>query len=274
MKSRFFLLATAASVAAISCTDTVAPTKGCDRGVLAPGASATGTVLPACTTPGEFSETYVDYHVTLVAGERYLFTVRSESEWKPALYLVTPAGVRVPGWSDANTGTGAHSELLFVSPYNGPVTLHVVAATQALGRYTISSSQCGGSSEEIYTDATVGTEGSIAPTDCVVHDRYLPADSTHADSYVLYLDRDESKTVTVTARGASAGTFHPAIIFSGPYLSGESTSSQHAVGSSSETSLTMQLTGGNQAGRYILAVGGADPGNFGDYTLTVGPPAP
>jgi len=274
MKSRFALLAAAATVAASSCTDTAAPNTGCDRGTLSVGASATGTVSHACTTTGEFSETYVDYHATLVAGERYLFTVRSESAWKPVLYLVTPAGLRLPGWSDFNTGTGSYSELFFVSPYTGPVTLHVVAASESLGGYTISSKQCGGSSVEIDSDVTVGADGTIAPTDCVVHDRYLPADSTHADSYVLYLDRYETKNVTVTGRGTSAGTFQPAIIFSGPYLSGESTSSQHTVGSTGETTLTMQLTGGSEAGRYILAVGGANPGSFGDYTLTIAPPTP
>ena len=274
MKSRFILLAATASLAASSCTDSVAPKTNCDRGTLQAGASATGTLLPACTTPGEFSETYVDYHVTLTAGERYLFTVRSESQWKPALYLVAPSGLRLPGWSDTNTGTGAHSELFFVSPYTGPMTLHVVAATAAVGEYTISSRQCGGSSEEIFTHATVGTEGTISASDCVVHDRYLSHDSTHVDSYVLYLDRDETKTVTVTARGASAGSFHPAVIFSGPYVDGASTSSQHTAASSSETSLTVQLTGGNQAGRYILGVGGASATDVGDYTLTVGPPAP
>ena len=274
MKPRFILLAATASLAVSSCTDSVAPKPDCDRGTLQPGASATGTLLPACTTAGEFSETYVDYHVTLTEGERYLFTVRSESPWKPALYLVAPYGGRMPGWSDSNTGTGAHSDLFFVSPYTGPMTLHLVAATAAIGRYTISSQQCGGSSEQIFTHGTLGTQGTIALTDCVVHDRYLPSESTHVDSYVLYLDRDETKTVTVEARGASVGTFHPAIIASGPYISASSPTFQHTVASSDQGTLTMQLTAGNQAGRYILAIGGASPQDVGDYTLTIGPPAP
>ena len=274
MRSRLLLLAAAAGVAASSCTDTSAPKAACDRGALSVGATATGTLAHACTTSGEFSETYVDYQVNLLSGERYLFTVRSESDWKPALYLVAPSGLRLPGWSDLNSGTGAHSELFFVSPYNGPVTLRIVTANGRVGGYTLRSTQCGGSSTEIDTDGTVSTDGTIAATDCVVHDRYLPHDSTHADSYVLYLDRDETKTVTVTARGASADTFHPAIIVSGPYVGGASTSSQHTVGTISANSLTMQVTGGNQAGDYILGIGGASPGDFGDYTLTVGPPAP
>ena len=274
MKSRILLLAAAASVAAAACTDNTAPKTSCDRGSIAVGESATGTVSGACTTRGEFSETYADYHVNLTAGERYLFTVRSDAPWKPALYLMTPAGPRLPGWSDTNTGIGAHSELFFVSPYSGPMTLRIVAAGGTPGAYTLRSAQCGGSSAEIFTHATVGAEGTIAASDCVVHDRYLPADSTHVDSYVLYLDRDETKTVTVTARGASAGTFHPAVILSGPYVAGAAIASQHTVGSSSATSLSMQVKGGSQAGQYILGIGGATAGDLGDYTLTMGPPAP
>jgi len=278
MQSRFIPFAIAFAVAGTACTETSGPIdKSCNRGTLVAGATVSGTLASgACSGSGEFSGTYVDYTTTLVAGERYLFTLRSDAPWPPILQLINsadPAAGARTGWSDDVVGTGAHSQLMFVSPYNGPVTLRVTSgAAQQPGAFTLQSSQCGGSSVEIGA-TTVSAQGTIDPNDCVIYDRVAQADGSHADTYILYLGRNESKAIKIKARGASAGVFKPAFILTGPFVAGsQSLERQYTV--SSVDSLSVPVGGGNVAGDYMLAVMGAGPGVFGDYTLTVGPTPP
>jgi hypothetical protein len=162
---------------------------------------------------------------------------------------------------------------MFVSPYNGPVTLRVTSgAADQPGAYTRHSSLCGGSSIEIGATA-VSAEGSIDANDCVIHDRFMAADSAHADTFILYLGRNESKAIKIKARGASAGVFKPAFVLTGPFVAGTpSTSRQYTV--TTLDSLWVAVDGGNVAGDYMLAVMGAGPTMYGDYTLTVGPTPP
>jgi hypothetical protein len=277
MKSRLYpiLLVTLATVA--SCTDTSGPDSlDCSRGTLAQGALVTGTLAQnACTTGGEFGKKYVDYKVNATAGERYLFTVRSEAAWRPVLELhndADPAAGPRTGWSDDNAGPGAHSEILFVSPYSGTLTLRVTAAAGdgTVGSYSLRSQQCGGSSQEITGAAPLTADGSIDATDCVIHDRLMDNDSAHADTYVLYLARDEIKTIKVKARGASVGNFKPSIVVTGPFVAGSS-ASERLYSVTTVDSLVVDVDGGNVAGDYILAVLGATPTQLGQYTLTVSP---
>ena len=278
MKSRFIPLAIALAATGTACTETSGPAdQGCHRGTLTAGGTVSGTLASgACTGSGEFAATYSDYTTTLVAGERYLFTLRSDAPWPPVLQLINsadPAAGARTGWSDDIVGTGAHSQLMFVSPYNGPVTLRVTSGlAEHLGAYTLQASQCGGSSIEIGATA-VSAQGTIDANDCVIHDRVADADGSHADTYVLYLGRNESKTITIEARGASAGVFKPAFILTGPFVAG-SPSSERQYTVTSLDSLSVPVDGGNVAGDYMLAVMGAGPGVFGDYTLTVGPTPP
>lgn len=279
MRSRLYpiLLATLASAA--SCTDSSGPgAPVCNRGTLAPGATLSGTLARnACTNPvtGGAAQTYLDYNVTVVSGERYLFTLQSESAWSPVLELINPndpaAGPRT-GWSDGTATAGSHSEILFVSPYNGTLTLRVTAGAGGVGAYSLRSQQCGGNSQEIAGTGSVSAEGSIDAADCVIHDRVMDNDSAHADTYVLYLDRNEVKSIKVKRRFVG-DSFVPAIVFTGPFVSGEPASdTEYSV--TSLDSLVVQVGAGNVAGRYILAVAGRTPNTIGAYVLTVSPPAP
>jgi hypothetical protein len=277
MRSRFCPLVIAALAGAASCTDTSGPDSlTCDRGTLAPGALVTGTLARnACATGGQFSQNYVDYKVNVTSGQRYLFTVRSEAAWRPILELrndADPAAGPRTGWSDENVGPGAHSEILFVSPYNGTLTLRVTAspANTTLGAYSLRSQQCGGSSQEITGALPLSADGSIDATDCVIHDRLMDNDSAHADTYVLYLGRNEVKTVRVKARGASVGNFKPSIVVTGPFVAGSS-ATERLYSVTTLDSLVVDVDGGNVAGDYILAVLGATPTQLGQYTLTVTP---
>jgi hypothetical protein len=276
MKSAILFLAIAAG-AVTSCTETSGPSEGgCNRGTLTAGGTVSGTLSSgACTGTGEFAQTYVDYTTTLSAGQRYLFTLRSDEAWPPVLELLNSADPSAPrtGWSDDIAGSGAHSQLLFVSPYNGPVTLRVTSGlAQRPGAYTLKSSICGGSNVEIGATA-VSAEGAIDASDCVIHDRLMDADSAYADTYILYLGRNESKTITIKARGASAGIFKPGFVLTGPFVAGDAGLRwQYTV--SSIDSLSVPVDGGPTAGDYMLAVTGATPSTFGEYTLIVRPTPP
>jgi hypothetical protein len=278
MKLRFVPLAIAIVVAAAACTETSGPAEaGCNRGTLTAGGTVSGTLASGtCTGTGEFARTYVDYTTTVSSGKRYLFTLRSDAPWPPILQLINDAdplaGART-GWSDEILGTGGHSQLMFVSPYNGPVTLRVSSGvSDHPGAYTLRSSQCGGSDLEIGA-TEVSAQASIDANDCVIHDRFMDADSAHGDTFILYLGRNESKTIKIKARGASAGVFKPAFVLTGPFVAGSpSTSRQYTV--TSLDSLSVPVDGGNVAGDYMLAVLGAGATMYGDYTLTVGPTPP
>ena len=275
MNARFIPFAVATLVAVTSCSETSGPSAaGCDRGALNAGGTVSGTLATGtCKATDVPGQPYVEYTTTLTSGQRYLFTLRSDSPWPPILQLINSAdplaGART-GWSDEIVGTGAHSQLMFVSPYNGPVTLRVTSgAADHPGAYTLTSSLCGGSSIEIGA-TTVSAQGTIDASDCVIHDRFMDADSAHADTYVLYLGRNESKTIKIKARGASAGVFKPAFVLTGPFVAGSpSTSRQYTV--TTLDSLWVPVDGGNVAGDYMLAVMGAGPTMYGDYTLTVAP---
>jgi len=277
MRPRIYAVLLATLLGGVSCTDTSGPdSRDCNRGTLAAGAVVTGTLAQnACTTSGEFAQTYVDYDVAVTSGERYLFTLQSETAWRPVLELrndADPAAGPRTGWSDDTSKVGAHSEILFVSPYNGTLTLRVTTAQGAGGSYSLRSQQCGGNSLPIEGSGTVSAEGTIDAADCVIHDRLMDEDSAHADTYVVYLDRNEVKTVKVQERFLGDG-FVPAIILTGPFISGAPTSVRQ-YSTTSLDSLVVQITGGNDAGNYILAVAGATPNTVGAYVLTVGPPAP
>jgi hypothetical protein len=275
LRSYPILLATLVVLA--SCTDSSGPgSRNCNRGTLAAGAVVTGTLLQnACGTGGEFAATYVEYNVSVVTGERYLFTLRSDGAWSPVLELrndADPAAGPRTGWSDEINGAGGHSEILFVSPYTGTLTLRAGAAPGGAGAYSLRSQQCGGSSQEIDGSAPVSVEGSIDANDCVIHDRLMDSDSAHADTYVLYLGRNESKTITVKRR-FTGDTFVPAVVLTGPFVSGDA-ASQRMYSVTSLDSLVVQADGGNVAGKYILAVASATPSAVGAYVLTVSPVAP
>lgn len=277
MKSWIASVVVVAAALLSGCRDATDPHDvNCSRGTLAPGATVTGTLAQgACTTSDEFAPTYVDYTVTVSSGERYLFTLQSETAWRPVLELhndADPAAGPRTGWSDDTSKVGAHSEILFVSPYNGTLTLRVLAVQGPGGAYSLRSQQCGGNSLPIQGGGTVSAEGTIDAADCVVHDRLMDNDSAHADTYVVYLGRNEVKAVKVKERFLGDG-FAPAIVLAGPFISGSPTSvRQYSM--TSLDSLVVQITGGNDAGNYILAVAGATPGTVGAYVLTVGPATP
>lgn len=277
MRIQLHAVLLATFTAAAACTDTNGPDSlTCNRGTLTSGALLTGTLArDACTTGGQFAQTYLDYNVNVTSGERYLFTLRSESAWKPVLELhndADPGAGSRTGWSDEITGVGGHSEILFVSPYNGTLTLRVTGTGGGLGAYSLRSQQCGGSSQEINGTAAVSAEGSITANDCVVHDRFMDNDSSHADTYVVYLDRNQVKTVKVKQRFTGDG-FVPSIVLTGPFVSGDA-ATERMYSVTTLDSLVVQVGGGNVAGRYILAVAGRTPNTFGAYVLTVGPAAP
>lgn len=282
MKSHAFCsLVAALLVAAISCTEISGPSgppgSRCNRGTLTVGGAVSGTLASgACTATGATAETYLDYTTTVTAGERYLFTLRSDEPWPPLLMVINPADTATgtwTGWSDGIVGTGGHSQLLFVSPYSGPVTLRVASglATHP-GAYTLRSSQCGGSSVAIGA-STVSLDGSITADDCVIHDRFIPADSTHADTYILDFHGDGPKSVTIKARGNSVGNFHPAFVLTGPFVAGSSALARQYTVSSAD-SLSVPVGGSPWVGKYLLAVAAASPEMTGDYTLTVAPASP
>jgi hypothetical protein len=259
------LLATAFGVA---CSDSTSPNdRQCERGTVAHPAAVTGTLsASSCTfTVGATSVAYADYSVTLSQGERYQFTLTADGAWQPALELRQPQrddSVLVTGLTDAK-----HSEILLVAPYSGAYTLRVHGAAGAVGAYTLRSSLCGGSSQEIFSTSPVSTTGTIDASTCVVHDRFLTADSTRANLYVLYLGRQETKRITVKA---TSGTLTPTFILTGPFLDHNSVSSRQLSVAGTD-SLSTTVGGGSVAGDYILAVGGAQYGQMGTYTLTVSP---
>jgi len=282
MKSHaFFSVIAALVLAATSCSEISGSSSpsgtSCSRGTLVGGGVVAGTLASgACIGTGGAAQTYVDYTTMLVAGERYLFTLRSDEPWPPVLELIDSAdeaaGPRT-GWSDDIIGTGAHSQLLFVSPYNGPVTLRVTSGlANRPGAYTLRSSQCGGSSIAIGA-TTARFDGSIDASDCVIHDRFIATDSAYADTYILDFHDDGPKTVTIKARGGSVGIFKPAFVLTGPFVVGSTTlARQYTV--SSIDSMSVPVGSSTWEGKYVLAVAGATPTTTGDYTLTVGPTAP
>ena len=275
MRSSAWVVISAAVIVTVSCTDTSGPESRCERGTLELGGSVSGTLSQgACTGNGEFAQTYLDYKVNLVSGQRYLFTLRADAAWRPQLELLSASDGTLlqMGWSDDIVGAGAHSELLLVSPSNGPATLRVTAGLGAQGAFTLRSSQCGGSSQVFEGTIALGAQGTIDASDCVLHDRLMDNDSAHADTYVVYLDKNAVKSIRVKARGESVGTFIPAIVFTGPFtVDGSLSLRQFSV--SSADSLITQVGGSNVAGNYILAVAGSTPNTLGAYTLTVGPAA-
>ncbi|HET9004237.1 MAG TPA: hypothetical protein VFN39_09600 [Gemmatimonadaceae bacterium] len=280
MKNAFVVAAAITSISIVACTDSNAPdTRSCVRGTLAQGASVRGTLdSRSCTTRGDLTVSYVDYRVALVAGQRYLFTLRGENRWHPTLELISdadPAAPPVTGWftdGDAS-GAGATSEILIVPALSGNATLRIRDVSTG-GAYALRSGVCGGSSQEIFTSGSISAQGSIDAGDCVIHDRWLQSDSAFAETFVLYLGREELKTVSVKARGASIGAFNPSVVVIGPFVAGMGGASTRQVTYSSSDSLSMQVQGASQAGDYIVAVAGRTPTMMGDYTLTVGPPAP
>ena len=277
----FLPLIVATLLEATSCTEMSGPSgqprSTCNRGTLTVGGAVSGTLASgACVATGETAETYLDYTTTVSAGERYLFTLRSDEPWQPFLMLINPADTATGawiGWSDAIIGTGAHSQLMFVAPSSGALTLRVASglATHP-GAYTLRSSQCGGSSLAIGAN-TVSLDGSITADDCVIHDHFIPADSTHADTYIMDFSGDGPKRVTIRARGNSAGSFRPAFVLTGPFVAGSSAlARQYTV--SSVDSLSVPVGGSPWVGKYLLAVAAASPEMTGDYSLTVAPASP
>ncbi|HWE41159.1 MAG TPA: hypothetical protein VG432_01545 [Gemmatimonadaceae bacterium] len=260
-----------------SCGETSGPSDaGCNRGTLNHGTSVSGTLASgSCKGTSEFGQRYVEYTTTVSSGQRYLFTLRSDAAWRPILQLINsadPLAGAHTGWSDELAGTGAHSQLMFVSPYNGAVTLRVTAgAVDNPGAFTLQSRQCGGSDVPIRAGAVF--DATIDANDCVMHNRFAEVDSAHADTFILYLGRYEAKTITIKARGTSAGVFKPAFVLTGPFIAGSSTS-KWAYAVSSSDSLSIPVEGGSTGGDYMLAVMGAAPDMYGDYALTVGPTAP
>ena len=282
MRTRIVFAAAACSVALAACSDSTAPNPAnCERGALAIGALVQGKLdKQSClVTTGSVAERHVDYKVALMAGNRYLFTLRSETAWHPVLDLINDAAPTTPpitGWfTDGSTsGSGAYAELMIVAPFSGTATLRIRGTDVVGSAYTLRSTACGGSPHEIFISGSVSTQGTIDATDCMIHDRWLESDSARAETFVLYLGRDEIKTVSVKARGASAGLFKPGIVVTGPYVLGGGSGSMRQVTYSSSDSLSMQVQGTSQAGDYIVAVTGRTPSSTGDYTLTIGPPTP
>jgi len=275
-------IASAACLLALAgCTDSTSPkpkaAQNCDRGTLAHWVVTSGTLASGACTSALEGGAYADYTVYLSDGQRYFFSVRSETPWTPSLELINPADPladRRFGWSDEVAGAGAHSVLMFVSPYTGPVTLRVRSASSNAGGYVLSSSECGGSQQEIFTSGTLSTFSWIDRSDCVLHDRLLSPDSAHVDLFVLYLGRYETKTVTVKARGTSAGIFHPMVAVEGPFVVGLGGLPDRMIALGSSDSLSVMVSGAGVAGDYMLAIGGRSSTDLGEYTLTIGPPTP
>ncbi len=257
----------------------------CVRGALAQGAIVTGELSSAdCTmTRAGVSLPYEVYTVRLSPGERYLITLHSNAAWTPILELrdTTPNhSVVAAGWSDVFV-ENRYSQLMFVAPNEFPSTtktyeLWVQGDTStAVGRYTLSSQLCGGSSEEIWGTRTVVAHGVLSASDCVLHDRHMLPDSTYAHLFVLYLGRGEQKTITVTATSAGLG---PSLLLYGPgFARGGVTHRASALGDTSTTSLTIEAAASiDAAGDYIFAVGGSAFGQTGGYTMTIseGRPTP
>lgn len=282
MRTRLIAAIAAVTFAVAGCSDSTSPkpkptVQNCDRGTLAHWVVTSGTLASGACTSALESGAYADYKVYLSDGQRYFFSVRSETDWSPSLELINPADPladRRFGWPDQVAGAGAHSVLMFVSPYTGPVTLRVRSTAGNPGPYVLTSSECGGSQQEIFTSGTLSTFSDISPGDCVLHDRLLAPDSAHVDLFVLYLGRYETKTVTVKARGASAGIFHPMVALEGPFVIGEGGLPSRMIAMASGDSLSVQVSGAGVAGDYMLAIGGRSSADLGDYTLTIGPPAP
>lgn len=249
----------------------------CARGVLPRPASVSSTIDgSSCTmVEGSTRPLYADYDVDLTDGERYVFTVRSTDAWQPLLELRDPStGERIAsGWVTGDARAGSTAELLYVAPRSGRFTLRVREGDAGVGRYTLRSQVCGGSSEEIFSPQTVGTESTIDAADCVVHDRWLPRDSAHAETFVVYVNRAETKRVTLAGRGAGAADFRGAIIVVGPFERGSSSWTRAIAGGASTVSL--DLTGpSDMGGTYIVVAAGNTISNLGGYTMTVGPPTP
>lgn len=281
MKNKSFAAIAATVFAFVGCKDSTSPkpkpVQNCDRGTLAHWVVVSGTLASGACTSALESGAYADYKVYLTDGGRYFFSVRSETDWSPSLELINPADpladVRF-GWPDQVAGAGAHSVMMFVSPYTGPVTLRVRSTTSNPGAYVLASSECGGSQQELFFSGTLSTFSTIDRSDCILHDRVLSPDSAHVNLYVLYLGRYETKTVTVKARGASAGVFHPLVALEGPFVIGLGGLPDRMISVASGDSLSVLVTGTGVAGDYMLAVGGRSSTDLGEYTLTIGPPAP
>lgn len=277
MRTRSITAVAATFLMVAGCNDSTSPkAQNCDRGTLAHAGVASGTLASGACTSALESGAYANYTVNLSDGERYLFSVRSETAWSPELELINPAdplAITRLGWPDMVAGAGAHSDLAFVSPYTGPVTLRVRGRNNP-GAYVLTSRQCGGSSQEIFTSGSISTSGTISADDCVLHDRLLAPDTARVETFVLYLGRYETKTVTVKARGASAGSFHPMVMLEGPFVVGDGGLPSRMIALASGDSLSVQVSGTGVAGDYALVIGGRSSADLGDYILTVGPPAP
>jgi hypothetical protein len=69
---------------------------------------------------------------------------------------------------------------------------------------------------------------------------------------------------------ATSGTLTPAFILTGPFLDRNSVS-MRALSIASADSTSVTVTGGSEAGDYVLAVGGARYEQTGGYRLTIAP---
>lgn len=247
----------------------------CARGTLAQGAAVASTIAGStCTmSEGAAALAYADYDVDLSEGERYAFTVRSSDAWKPLLELRDRStGDRIAsGWVTGTGAVGSTAELLYVAPQSGRFTLRVREGDAGVGAYTLRSQICGGSSAEIFSSQAVVSESSIDPADCVVHDRWLAADSARAETFVVYVNRAETKRVTLAARGASP--FVGAMVVVGPFERDASSSTRAATYGASQLSLDFSGPS-DQGGTYMVVVAGNTFANLGDYTFTVGPTTP
>lgn len=256
-----------------ACSDSpLAPGLPCARGSLAYGAAVTSTLATTSCTESELGtpRAYADYDVDLVDGQRYMFTVRSTDAWKPDLELRDPiTGARIiTGWATGTGETGTTAEILYVAPQSGRFTLRVIEGDHGKGTYSLRSQSCGGSSQEIFSATTVSIPGTIDAADCVLHDRWLDADSAHAKTYVLYVNRAEVNRVSLVARGASP--FVGSVVIVGPFER-DASGSMRAVSSSGANSY-FDFTGpSDKGGTYMVAVTGSTFANLGDYTLSVGP---
>ena len=262
---------------AVACADNPVGPRGlpCARGALAYGAAVTSTLATTSCTESELgpARAYADYDVDLVQGSRYMFTVRSTDAWKPDLQLRDPAtGLRITtGWATGTGEAGTSAEILYVAPQSGHFTLRVVEGDKGRGAYSLRSQSCGGSSQEIFSAQTVSAQGTIDAADCALHDRWLDADSAHAETYVVYVNRAEVKRVSLVARGASP--FVGAVVIVGPFER-DASGSMRAVSSSGANSY-FDFTGpSDKGGTYMIAVVGRTFANLGDYALSVGPPTP
>ena len=249
----------------------------CARGTLARGATVASTIAGSTCTMAEGSAelSYADYDLDLAHGERYAFTVRSNDAWKPLLELRDPStGERIAsGWVTGTGEAGSTAELLYVAPQSGHFTLRVREGDSGEGTYTLRSQTCGGSSAEIFSSQTMGAEGTIDAADCVLHDRWLDADSAHAESFVVYVNRAETTRVTLAGRGAGASAFLGTIVVVGPFERDASGSTRAMT--TGATQLSLDFTGpSDKGGTYMVVVAGKTIADLGDYTFTVGPATP